>query len=290
MVRFETQVYQREGNSIVGAEVIVLSDAGDRIRSIIITDETDYNELVERIEGLSEECVTFNDGSSLAGETIETILANLTESTTINATQLGGFQSDQYTKVGHTHTKNAITNLYNYDLSISDYNPNINSEVTITVKVTKQNNSSVPNTNIILKKDGETWKTGTTNSNGVYTAKFTPTEVGLVTFAVQNQKVQLLAKDTWKTIYSGNNIILQNKEDKVRLFYDNSSPTSLTGSWKDLHTFSDSFSEYMPSNVHVSSVVARHVIFRVTTDGKLQVASFAGNQSIGMSARLEWTI
>ena len=202
MVNFETQVYQREGNSIIGAEVIVYSDTGERIGNIKITDESDYNDLVDRINGIANECVGYDTGSSLAGETIETILANLSEATTINATKLNGIQSDQYTKVGHTHTKNEISNLYNYNISLSDYNSKIGSEVTVTVKVTKQNGSPVPNQQLILTKDGATWKSGqgvSTNSNGIYKTKFTPTDGGIVTFGVENQKVQLNV-DGWETI------------------------------------------------------------------------------------------
>lgn len=291
MVDFETQVYAREGNTIVGAEVIVKSDAGDRIGSIIITDETDYNDLVARIDGLSNECVTFNANSSLAGQTIETILANLSEATNINATKLGGLQSDQYTKTGHTHNKNAITNLYNYNISISDYNPVVGSEVTVTVKVTKQNGSPVDNQNIIVTKNGAIWKKDVfTNSNGIYTAKFTPSDEGLVTFGVENQKVQLFAKHIWKTLYSNDKITLQNKGDEMRLFCTYWDNVSVTGNWKTLFTLNGSLSDYKPTGATAFVVSNYNLMFRLTTGGVLQVASMDGNKSVPLYTRIEWTI
>ena len=43
MVEFETQVYRKEGGSIVGAEVIVIGEDGENIGSIVITSKTEYD-------------------------------------------------------------------------------------------------------------------------------------------------------------------------------------------------------------------------------------------------------
>ena len=293
MVNFETQVYHRESNTIIGAEVIVYADTGERIGNIIITNETDYDDLVDRIDGLSSECVTFDDGSSLTGETIDTILANVSEAATINATKLGGFQSDQYTKTGHTHSKNSITDLYNYDISLSDYNPVIGTEVTVTVRVSKQNNSNVANQSVVITKDGATWKTGNTNSNGIYTAKFTPTEEGIVTFGVANQKVQFMAKvsNTWKTLYSSNFYTLQSKGKNMRLIV-NSGTTSISTptSYTLKHTFSSSLSSYMPAE-NIGVMGQSKVSYVLQPNGKLFSVSMSGSTvSVPHNCMLQWVL
>lgn len=292
MVHFETEVYHREGNTIIGAEVIVYSDEGDRIGNIKITNESDYNALVDRIDGLGDEFVTFNEGSSIAGDTIETILANLQETTTINATKLGGLQSDQFSKPGHTHNKNEITNLYNYDIYLNKYNAEPGAQVKLTVKVTKQNGTGVANEVLNIKKNGAIWKsTVRTNANGVYQTTFTADDLGVTTFSVGNQKVQLLTQDTtWKTIYSNSYITLQKKNDRVRLFINTDYTVSVTGSWRTIHTFNEALSQYMPTNVDVTHVGTYHIIYRMTAAGELRVATFGNNVTVNLNGRLEWSL
>lgn len=292
MVHFETEVYHREGNTIIGAEVIVYSDNGERIGNIKITNESDYNALVDRIDSLGDEFVTFNQGSSIAGDTIETILANLEETTTINATKLGGLQSDQFSKPGHTHNKNEITNLYNYDISLNKYNVEPGQQVKVTVRVLKQNNTGVPNEVINILKNGAVWKsTVRTNASGVYETTFTPDAEGLITFSVNNQKVQLLCQETtWKTVYSTSYITLQKKGNRVRLFIDTDYTVGVTSVWKTIHTFSEQLQQYMPTNVDVTHVGTYHIIYRITTSGEVRVATYGNSVTVALNGRLEWSI
>jgi len=292
MVHFETEVYHREGNTIIGAEVIVYSDEGERIGNIKITNESDYNALVERIDNLGDEFVTFEAGSSIEGETIETILANLAETTPINATKLGGLQSDQFSKPGHTHNKTEITNLYNYDISLNKYNVEPGQQVKVTVKVLKQNNTGVPNEVINILKNGAVWKsTVRTNASGVYETTFTPDSEGLITFSVNNQKVQLLCQETtWKTVYSASYITLQKKGNRVRLFIDTDYTVGVTAVWKTIHTFSEQLQQYMPTNVDVTHVGTYHIIYRITTTGEVRVATYGNSVTVALNGRLEWSI
>lgn len=292
MVHFETEVYHREGNTIIGAEVIVYSDEGDRIGNIKITNESDYNALVDRIDGLGDEFVTFSEGSSIAGDTIETILANLQETTTINATKLGGLQSDQFSKPGHTHNKNEITNLYNYDIYLNKYNAEPGDQVKLTVKVTKQNGTGVANEVLNIMKNGAIWKsTVRTNASGVYETTFTADDLGLTTFSVGNQKIQLMTQDTtWKTIYSNSYITMQKKNDHVRLFIATSYDVNVTPQWRTIHTFPDALAQYMPTNVDVTSVGTYHIIYRIGDAKELRIATFGDSVAVHLNGRLEWTI
>ena len=204
MVSFETEIYNRQEDDVIGIKVIVVADNGQTIDTIHCVNETDFNELKAKLDVLNEDYVQFNDGSTIAGLTIENILANASEIVNINATKLGGYQSDAFSKTGHTHAKSSITDLYNYDISLSNYNLNLanNQSTTVTVKVTNMSNSPVNNHNVVLYKNGSVWKTGRTNSNGVFTAVYSPETEGLITFSVNNQKVQCFvdASEVWKEV------------------------------------------------------------------------------------------
>ena len=199
MVSFETEVYNKQEEDIIGVKVIVVADNGQTIESIRCVNEDDFNDLKAELDVLDEEYVKFSDGSSLAGSTIEQILANATETATINATALGGFQSDAFSKTNHTHVKSAITDLYTYDLTLSSYTAQKGDQITITTTVLKSNNSPVNKHSVILYKNGTLWKTGKTNSQGVFTTTYTADTGGLVTFQVNTTKAQCFV-NAWEQV------------------------------------------------------------------------------------------
>ena len=89
MVRFETKIYNYSADEkIIGAEVIVYNESGDKVKSIIVTDETKLQELEEKLDTLDD---TYVDEDELT-----TILTNSNEDTVINATLLNGYQGDQF--------------------------------------------------------------------------------------------------------------------------------------------------------------------------------------------------
>ena len=200
MTSFETEIYNRETDNVIGARVIVSADNGQTIDSIQVTNKTQFDELKGRLDTLNEDYTQFDEDSDLAGLTIDEILTNTDEVAKINATTLNGFKSDSFSKSGHTHLKKSITDLYNYDITASNYNMNLGSssnsdkQSTISVKVTNMNNSPVSNHQVILYKNGVLWKTGNTNINGVFSSVYTAETEGIVTFQVNNQKVQCNVK------------------------------------------------------------------------------------------------
>lgn len=200
MTSFETEVYNREDDNVIGARVIVVADNGQTIDSIQVTNKTQFDELKAKLDTLNEDYTQFDENSSLAGLTIDEILANTDEVATINATTLGGIQSDGFAKASHTHLKKSITDLYNYDITASNYNMNRGSDIlpdkqsTISVKVTNMNNTPVSGHQVIIYKNGTLWKTGTTNNQGIFSSVYTAETEGIVTFQVNNQKVQCNVK------------------------------------------------------------------------------------------------
>lgn len=191
MVDFKTRIFTESDNDIIGAEVIVFSDQGTRIGSIEIANAEDLNALREELEVIDE---TYFDETRL-----NAVLANSQESTTINATSISGYSSSDLAKVSqlsgyaltnHTHVKTSITDLYNYSISCSNYNPTIDTDISVTVKVTNQAGNPVVGHTVSILKNNSSWKSGTTGSNGEFTTTYTCSEWGLITFSASNEKLQ----------------------------------------------------------------------------------------------------
>lgn len=196
MVDFKTRIYTESEDDIIGAEVLVYSDNGDRIGSIEIVNAEDLNDLREQLSVIDE---TYFTESRL-----NAILANAQETTNINATELSGFASSDFAKVtqlsnyalsNHTHVKTNISDLYNYSISCSDYNPTIDTDISVTVKVTNQAGNPVSGQSVSIAKNNVSWKNGVTGSNGEFTTTYTCSEWGLVTFSAKNHILtQVLVK------------------------------------------------------------------------------------------------
>ena len=110
-------------------------------------------------------------------------------------------QLSNYARLSHNHTKNQITDLYNYQISASKYNVDIDTDVTITVKVTNQQGNPVVGVTVPVLKDNEAWKSGTTGVNGTFSLTYTADTWGLVMFSTNNNNLQIKV-DGFKLIQS----------------------------------------------------------------------------------------
>ncbi|MBQ2653060.1 MAG: hypothetical protein IJF83_05850 [Methanobrevibacter sp.] len=89
MVQIKTKVYNYSADEkIIGAEVIVYDEDGDKIKSIVVVDETEIQELRDQLDSLDENYVDHDE--------LTQILTNTGESITINATTLNGVAGDQF--------------------------------------------------------------------------------------------------------------------------------------------------------------------------------------------------
>lgn len=61
MVDFKSKIYYEEDNQVVGAEITVVSEEGDNIGSIKISNEEDYNNLKKNLENLDETFVRIDE-------------------------------------------------------------------------------------------------------------------------------------------------------------------------------------------------------------------------------------
>ena len=200
MVDFNTRVFTEEDGKIIGAEITVYSDSGDKLGLIDVADATTLNWMQEQL--------TVIDETYFTEERLEELLSNASEAVEINATLLNGFNSSYFAKasqlnnyalVNHTHSKVQITDLYNYEITASDYNVDIDGSVTLTVRVTNQSGAGVTGVSVPVSKNGVNWQSGITGVNGYFNLTYTASEWGIVTFSAGNASVQVNVKG-WKLV------------------------------------------------------------------------------------------
>lgn len=91
MVTFKTKVYKVEEEDVIGAEVTIYSEAGDKIKEIYITSAEALNELENRLTDLENRPVN--------QQQVTEIINNLA----VNATTLEGQPASDFAASGHTH-------------------------------------------------------------------------------------------------------------------------------------------------------------------------------------------
>lgn len=236
MVQFNTRVYTEQEGQIIGAEVTVYSDSGDRIGVIDVADATTLNELKAQLAVIDETYFT--------EERLQAILANSQETNNINATSLNGFISSDFAKVSqlssyapvsHNHTKKQITDLYNYQITASKYNVDIDTDVTITVKVTNQQGNPVVGVTVPVLKDNQSWKSGTTGVNGTFSLTYTADTWGLVMFSANTSNIQCNVTG-WRQYYNDSNYSVKYNNELVNVVIHTGTanvPTSWVG-WHNI--------------------------------------------------------
>lgn len=200
MTKFETQVYHKEQDDLIGVEVLVKDEDGESIDSLQITSKTDFDNLMEEIDELPENFISFDENSELRGMTLDDVLSNENNNVPINALTLGGYTANQYSKTDHTHVKASITDLYNVDISSSSQNPDVGDTITLTVKLTNMSAQPAGGKNIVIYKNGSSWKSGTTNGSGIFTTTYVVDSDDPIIFKVDNQKLIVAPNPYWKQI------------------------------------------------------------------------------------------
>ena len=95
-------MYYEKDNETIGAEVKLYSDTGENIDNILITSESKFRELADKILDIDE---TYIDKAELIS-----ILVNAQSELQINATKLNGYSPNDFARTVHSHDTYAQTN------------------------------------------------------------------------------------------------------------------------------------------------------------------------------------
>ena len=99
MVNYKTRVFWEPDTNSVGADIIIYSDSGDVIDTILVTTESTYQELAEKVENI--------DNTYIDTDELHETLLNVTNALEINATKFQGLSPSDFAPVNHQHTNYA---------------------------------------------------------------------------------------------------------------------------------------------------------------------------------------
>ena len=217
-----------------------------------------------------------------------------------------------------TYRKITVSNLlglnyYIYELTSSNYNPDINDTFDITCKVTNIRGNPVSNKEITLLENGETLfdtngvnvGTKTTNANGEYTWTITPYNVlsniyqnhgqdeallwGLRTYSIGDKSIQVLV-DGWKykNGTSSSTWALQRNKTMGRLILKNYS-VPVAASWTSFGggtAYASDFAPYYQTRFEGNQ---DNVQFMIKGDGSFEYKN-TRSSSANLYMQGEWTI
>ena len=95
MVDYKTRIFFEKDTNVMGADILIYSESGELIDTILVTSQSKYTELAEQIENIDD---TYIDRTELLQ-----VLENTMNEITINATTLEGFNAEDFSQTGHTH-------------------------------------------------------------------------------------------------------------------------------------------------------------------------------------------
>ena len=81
--------------------------------------------------------------------------------------------------------------IFNIDIQSSNYNPSLNSSITITITVTDQDNNPITNWNVPLKRNGTNISNISTNQNGIATYTYNCSTYGNHIFSVKTSNITI---------------------------------------------------------------------------------------------------
>ena len=187
----------------------------------------------------------------------------------------------------------------------SDYNPNIDSTITVTVTVKDVYDDPVENESVqvtcnigkFTKLNGSTISdtqsvTGNTDSNGQFTLTYSCTEWGLITFSANNKSTQIKVKG-WKQIWSAesNTVVAYRDETHGRLIIDGLVRSAIPISFGQYGTGTP-LSGIAPIKSTFDLINDSAIIIKIGADGKLSFKSNTGvaQSNVTVHGQVEWGI
>lgn len=170
---------------------------------------------------------------------------------------------------------------YNYDLTLSNYNPTISSIITLSVYVTDGNDDPVTNHPIPIYVDGTYSSTITTDNMGAASFSYTCSHAGQVFFSASNKRTITAQVSGWKEVTLTNGKLYVNQRERIcELHFSKSHNLTTANSWLWIATEAE-IANYAPKTTLYAETSAREVMARVFDTGSIQANySAVGQRSV----------
>lgn len=189
------------------------------------------------------------------------------------------------------------------NIECSDYNPNIDNSITVTITVTDVYGDAISDESVtVTASEGNFTQlngsnitnassvTGTTNSSGQFTLTYACSEWGLITFNANNVSTQVHVTG-WRLISSvgiTNYQIYENGEKRIRIIF-NYSTESLTTTWTTLtQSAIGDTTKRPPADVVVVGHYGNYVI-KVNTYGNIMARAITETATTTIQGYMEYS-
>ena len=167
------------------------------------------------------------------------------------------------------------------ELTSSTYNATIDTDFTITAKVTDLIGNVVSGKSVTLYHNGTSVSSKTTNSSGEATWTITPTSWGLHDFNIINSHCQVIV-DGWRTILGsvGDSFYAQQKAEHIRFVLNGwGETTTATTSWTNFGGGTKYLENFEAKTYIVGVNNWGNTLFRINIDGSISYRSLSGTVS-----------
>jgi len=187
------------------------------------------------------------------------------------------------------------TPIFSYNIISSDYNPNIGSNVTITITVTDQSDNTVPNHSFTLNANG-TNVSLTTNSNGVVTYSYTCSTWGVCRFSVNSYSTQINVTGQ-KKVKEGSNwsgvtyTLYVDEANRNATLVCNITQKNIASGISNYEMTGWIPSQYRPhSQKFIQGYRGNNNLFYIFYDGRVGVANLTSSTQTGVTlfAQIDW--
>ena len=163
----------------------------------------------------------------------------------------------------------------NIKLTSSNYNPTINSSITVTATVTDINNNPVKDEEVTPQLNGTDLTTKETDTNGQASWSITCNNWGLQDITLNNTSIQFNVKG-WKQIASDNSTYRMRCDGNMVEFQFIGGTTNISGDWTTILTISDALSDYRPEN-NLYAYGPNNTLYRFGASGDIQIVRVTGS-------------
>lgn len=187
--------------------------------------------------------------------------------------------------------ENADEGVFFYQLYASDYNPTIDTDITVFCKCTDITGSAVSGKSLTLYKDGTSVSSSITNSQGIASWVVNCNSWGLISYNVANQSIQVKVKGYRKYALGNNSYVYYNDEEAYCELNYNSTVTYMeNSSFTDFQAFNNIPSDLRPKAYVTSLLGHMNMRVRVTPSGTVQYQTLAAVTAPSISASLNWKL
>ncbi len=188
--------------------------------------------------------------------------------------------------------ENADDGVFFYELYASDYNPTIDTNITVSCRCTDIHGDAVEGKSLTLYRNGTSVSSSITNNEGIASWSVTCNDWGLVTFSANTSSTQIFVRG-WKKVWSAesNKIVAYTDGNHGRLILDGLVRNVVSTTFGQYGS-SNPLSDIAPIKSTFYFVNSANIIIQIGADGTIWLKSNTGatQSNVTVHGQVEWGV